>query len=142
MLRPLLIGTALVAAFFPLLGLRRLGLSTYGLDAFGVALGGLGVNVGFSSVSNAQTGVSEGTENMISAAEQRKSMVTELRGISARLDKIDATLAKGGNVNVKNFPANFGKDGDKTDAPSESTRQPEIKKVDRPAPKTGNLQQK
>ncbi len=107
-----------------------------------IALGGLGVNVGFSSVSNAQTGVSEGTENMISAAEQRKSMVTELRGISARLDKIDATLAKGVNVNVKNFPANFGKDGDKTDAPSESTRQPEIKKVDRPAPKTGNLQQK
>ena len=107
-----------------------------------IALGGLGVNVGFSSVSNAQTGVSEGTENMISAAEQRKSMVTELRGISARLDKIDATLAKGVNVNVKNFPANFGKDGDKTDAPSESTRQPEIKKVERPAPKTGNLQQK
>jgi len=107
-----------------------------------IALGGLGVNVGFSSVSNAQTGVSEGTENMISAAEQRKSMVTELRGISARLDKIDATLAKGVNVTVKNFPANFGKDGDKTDAPSESTRQPEIKKVDRPAPKTGNLQQK
>lgn len=105
-----------------------------------IALGGLGV--GFNSVSIAQTGVGEGSENLISAAEQRKQMVTELKAISTRLDKIDATLAKGVNVNVKNFPANFGKDGDKSDAPSESTRQPEIKKVERPAPKTGNLQPK
>lgn len=107
-----------------------------------IALGGLGVNVGFSSVSNAQTGVGEGSDSLISAAEQRKQMITELRAVTARLDKIDATLAKGVNVNVKNFPANFGKDGDKSDAPSDSTRAPEIKKVDRPAPKTGNIQQK
>lgn len=102
-----------------------------------VALNGLGLTGGFTSVSHAQTSASD-DGSLISAAEQRKQMITELRSMTQRLDKIDATLAKGVNVNVKNFPTNFGTVGE-TSGKGESKSAPEIKKVDRPAPRTGNV---
>jgi hypothetical protein len=100
-----------------------------------VALNGLGLTGGFTSVSHAQTNTSD--EGLISAAEQRKQMITELRSMTQRLDKIDATLAKGVNVNVKNFPTSFGTTGEASKG--ESRTAPEIKKVERPAPRTGNV---
>lgn len=107
-----------------------------------IALNGMGV--GFSSVSLAQPAAGEDTGTLISAAEQRKQMIVELKSVSQRLEKIEATLARGVNVNVKNFPANFGKDGDGAESEkSDSGRKPaEIKRVERPAPATGNLQPK
>ena len=76
-----------------------------------IALGGLGFSGGFASVSKAQNSTGEDPVTMISAADQRKQMITELRSVSQRLEKIEATLARGINVNVKNFPANMGNSG-------------------------------
>lgn len=109
-----------------------------------IALGGLGFTNGFASVSNAQTSAGEEGEGRTSAAEQRKQMMGELQKITARLDKIDSTLNKGVNVNVKNFPADFGKSTGGNDSASndESKREPEIKKSTRPAPRMGTVQPK
>ncbi len=41
---------------------------------------------------------------MISAQEQRKTMITELRGMSQRLDRIEASLQKGISVKVTEMP--------------------------------------
>ncbi|MCE7973806.1 MAG: hypothetical protein DYG92_05675 [Leptolyngbya sp. PLA1] len=41
----------------------------------------------------------------ISAAEQRKQMIQELRGLSARMERIEATLARGISVKVTDMPA-------------------------------------
>jgi len=41
---------------------------------------------------------------LANALEQRKVMITELRNISMRLDRIEATLAKGMDVRVKDMP--------------------------------------
>lgn len=105
-----------------------------------IALGGLGVTGGLASVSKAQSSVNEDSEGRTSAAEQRKQIISELRSMTLRLDKIDATLTKGVNVNVKNFPADFGKDSGNTDKgtqPDTAKTAPEIKKVERPAPRVG-----
>jgi hypothetical protein len=48
---------------------------------------------------------SEPTEGgMISAQEQRKQMIAELRGMSQRLDRIEGTLSKGISVKVTEMP--------------------------------------
>lgn len=110
-----------------------------------IALGGLGVTGGLASVSKAQSGVNEDAESRTSAAEQRKQMITELRSMTLRLDKIDQTLSKGVNVNVKNFPADFGKDSNGSDNERKSDTAktaPEIKKIERPAPRVGTVQPK
>ncbi len=109
-----------------------------------IALGGLGITGGLASVSKAQSGVSEDAESRTSAAEQRKQIITELRSMTLRLDKIDQTLSKGVNVNVKNFPADFGKDSSGGDAETraDSKSAPDIKKVERPAPRVGTVQPK
>lgn len=41
---------------------------------------------------------------MISAQEQRKAMIAELRGMSQRLDRIESTLHKGISVKVTEMP--------------------------------------
>lgn len=41
----------------------------------------------------------------ISAAEQRKQMIAELRGMSARLDRVEAALTRGVSVKVTDMPA-------------------------------------
>lgn len=41
----------------------------------------------------------------ISAAEQRKAMITELRAMGSRLERIESALAKGINVKVTSMPA-------------------------------------
>jgi hypothetical protein len=109
-----------------------------------IALGGLGITGGFARVSHAQNAAGEDVVSMISAADQRKQMITELRNMSQRLDKIDATLAKGINVNVKNFPANMGNTADDANstAKPDAAKQHEVKKIERPAPRTTNIQPK
>jgi hypothetical protein len=42
---------------------------------------------------------------LISAAEQRKAMISELRSINDRLERVESALARGINVNVKTMPA-------------------------------------
>jgi hypothetical protein len=42
---------------------------------------------------------------LISAAEQRKVMISELRSINDRLERVESALARGINVNVKTMPA-------------------------------------
>lgn len=41
----------------------------------------------------------------ISAAEQRKQMIQELRGLSARMERIESALTRGINVKVTDMPA-------------------------------------
>jgi hypothetical protein len=47
----------------------------------------------------------EENSGRISAAEQRKAMITELRAMGSRLERIEAALAKGINVKVTSMPA-------------------------------------
>lgn len=42
---------------------------------------------------------------LISAAEQRKAIISELRSINDRLERVESALARGINVNVKTMPA-------------------------------------
>ncbi len=42
---------------------------------------------------------------MVSAAEQRKIMINELRQISARIERLETAMNKGINVRVKEMPA-------------------------------------
>jgi hypothetical protein len=46
----------------------------------------------------------EGTGGLVSAADQRKAQIAELRKISSRLDKIESRLAAGLNVKVTEMP--------------------------------------
>lgn len=43
-------------------------------------------------------------DGRVSAAEQRKVMIAELKNISARLDRIDAAMSKGLSVRVTEMP--------------------------------------
>ncbi|MBM4107730.1 MAG: hypothetical protein FJ255_02785 [Phycisphaerae bacterium] len=52
-----------------------------------------------------------GAAARISAAEQRKIMITQLKEITARLDRLDAALRAGIDVRVKEMPASK-KDGE------------------------------
>ena len=54
----------------------------------------------------------------ISAAEQRKEMITQLRNISARLEHLESTIAKGISVKVTQLPADSGSDSQADDRPS------------------------
>ncbi|HYE63904.1 MAG TPA: hypothetical protein VD997_18075 [Phycisphaerales bacterium] len=58
---------------------------------------------GVSTVSTAyaQQG---GDEGMVSAAEQRKVMISELRNLSSRMERLESTLARGVNVKVTDMP--------------------------------------
>ena len=68
----------------------------------------LGVNAlnqaGVSFVSTAQAQLSGGEEGMVSAAEQRKVMIAELRQMSSRLERMESTMAKGLSVKVIDMP--------------------------------------
>ncbi|GJQ30631.1 MAG: hypothetical protein HBSAPP03_25150 [Phycisphaerae bacterium] len=54
--------------------------------------------------AHAQTAPPEDATGLISAAEQRKAMLAELRGIAARLDKMDASMSRVMNVKVVEMP--------------------------------------
>jgi len=84
------------------------------LAAAGVlALGLVAVwNTSRGGVAGAGPGVSLASEQpaddtpdgRVSAAEQRKVMIAELKNISSRLDRIDAAMAKGLSVRVTEMP--------------------------------------
>jgi hypothetical protein len=58
-----------------------------------------------TSVRPAQASAQPAFEGgMTSAIEQRKAMISELRSIGARLDRIDAKFKTGMDVNVKDMP--------------------------------------
>jgi hypothetical protein len=89
---------------------------TRGLAA--LALVGLGTVLGtmLSSQPNtahAQVGIvgggsqgnSEGGQGLLSAADQRKTMIDELRATNSRLERIEALLSKGLTVKVSEMPA-------------------------------------
>jgi hypothetical protein len=69
----------------------------------------LGVNVlsqsGMSPVSTALAQQSGGgEEGLVSAAEQRKVIIGELRQMSARLERMESAMSKGLNVKVIDMP--------------------------------------
>lgn len=53
------------------------------------------------STAFAQAG---GDEGLVSAAEQRKVMISELRNLSSRVERMESTLAKGLTVKVSDMP--------------------------------------
>ena len=69
-----------------------------------LAVSVLGHATSLTSTANAQATPPEDASGLISAAEQRKVMITELKAISARLDRLDATMSKVLNVKVVDMP--------------------------------------
>jgi hypothetical protein len=77
-----------------------------------ILLGAIACLLGFNALS--QVGVSTastafaqpgGEEGLVSAAEQRKVMIAELRTLSSRIERVESLLAKGINVKVTDMPA-------------------------------------
>ena len=54
----------------------------------------------------------------ISAAEQRKEIISQLRNISTRLEHLESTIAKGISVKVTQLPADSGSDTASDDRPT------------------------
>lgn len=54
----------------------------------------------------AQPAISEGTTSggLVAASDQRKAMIGELRSMSARLERIEAQIARGLTVKVSEMP--------------------------------------
>jgi hypothetical protein len=46
-----------------------------------------------------------GDEGLVSAAEQRKVIIAELRSLSSRIERLESVLARGVNVKVIDMPA-------------------------------------
>jgi hypothetical protein len=57
------------------------------------------------TIVGARPASDDGGAGLISAAEQRKAMISELRSINDRLERVESALARGINVNVKTMPA-------------------------------------
>jgi hypothetical protein len=57
--------------------------------------------VGTASTAFAQP---SGEEGLVSAAEQRKVMIAELRSLSSRIERVESVLAKGISVKVTDMP--------------------------------------
>jgi hypothetical protein len=88
--------------------MRRLGYQNAALTAIAVLLGlnlvnGNGVTAPSSASAQPEN---ESVGGLISASEQRKVMIAELKSISSRLERIDSKLAAGGvAVKVTDMPA-------------------------------------
>ena len=87
--------------------MRRLGYQNAALTAIAILLGLNLVNGnGVTAPSSASAQPETDTGGLISAGEQRKVMIAELKAISARLDRIDSKLSGGGvNVKVTDMPS-------------------------------------
>lgn len=98
-----------------------------------VALNGVAGPTGLERTAQAQaSGSEEAPSGMLSAAEQRKQMISELRGMSQRLEKIEGQLGKG--VKITSMPPipgleeavrgarNEGASKEKAPAPSSTIR--------------------
>lgn len=73
---------------------------------------------GLESISQAQlaaAGPGDGIDDpsgRISAAEQRKQIINEIRAVGGRVERVEQILSKGLNVKVTELPAGFMKDRD------------------------------
>ncbi|MCX5689845.1 MAG: hypothetical protein NTV94_08720 [Planctomycetota bacterium] len=67
-----------------------------------------------------QPGESDDANGRISAADQRKEMISQLRNLSVRMERMDALLSKGINVKVTQMPASSSDNA----APSERAAAP------------------
>jgi hypothetical protein len=88
--------------------MRRLGYQNAALTAIAVFLGLSLVNGGgVTSPSSASAQPeNESPGGLISASEQRKVMIAELKAMNGRLERIESKLAAGGvNVKVTDMPA-------------------------------------
>jgi hypothetical protein len=88
--------------------MRRLGYQNAALTAIAALLGLNLVNGGGITAPSAASAQpeNEGMGGLISAGEQRKVIIAELRGIGGRLDRIESKLAAGGvSVKVTDMPA-------------------------------------
>jgi hypothetical protein len=54
--------------------------------------------------TQAHAGPPEGGETLVSAAQQRKMMITELKSLSDRVDRLDKTVRAGISVKVTEMP--------------------------------------
>lgn len=69
-----------------------------------LAISVLGRATSLSSTAFADTTQPEEGSGLVSAAEQRKAMISELKAIASRLDRLDATMSKVLNVKVLEMP--------------------------------------
>lgn len=88
--------------------MRRLGYQNAALTAITILLGLNLVNGGggVTTPSSASAQPDSDTGGLISAGEQRKVMIAELKAMNGRLERIESKLAAGGvNVKVTDMPA-------------------------------------
>ena len=77
-----------------------------------------------------QSGESEDGNGRISAADQRKEMISQLRNLSVRMERMEALLTRGINVKVTQMPASAGDEP----APSERAAAPTPRAPSLPRP--------
>jgi hypothetical protein len=71
-----------------------------------VIAGLLGLNALSSGLlAPAAAHAQSGEEGLVSAAEQRKVMIGELRNLSSRIERLESTISRGVNVKVTDMPA-------------------------------------
>lgn len=74
------------------------------LTAIAVLLGVNALNQsGLSPVSSAYA--QQGEDGLVSAAEQRKVMISEIRQLSGRIERLESVISRGVNVKVLEMPA-------------------------------------
>jgi hypothetical protein len=75
--------------------------------ALTVIAGLLGLNALSSSdlLAPSAAHAQSGEDGLVSAAEQRKVMIAELRNLSSRIERLETTIARGVNVKVTDMPA-------------------------------------
>jgi len=77
------------------------------------ALGGVGAGELPVPTATAQAGEPrDEPTGLVSAADQRKIMITQLSKMNNRLDRIERTLGKGVNVKIVDMPKPAKKDGE------------------------------
>lgn len=89
-----------------------------------IALGGLhhGDGASLTPTASAQPALTRSPEpgddsaGRISAAEQRKVMISELRALGIRLERIETTLGRGLSVKVTELPAGFVRERERPEA--------------------------
>lgn len=81
--------------------------SRYTQAVLTVIAGLLGVNVLSQpgALAPAPAFAQSGDEGLVSAAEQRKVMIAELRSLSSRIERLEGAVARGVNVKVIDMPA-------------------------------------
>ena len=74
-----------------------------------------------------QAGEGDDSNGRISAADQRKEMIAQLRNLSVRMERMEALLSRGINVKVTQMPASAGDEPGTTErAAAPSPRPPSL----------------